>query len=259
MNKLLKEIITEIDTLNEPDHIKRIHFWSSFIKKQGLKDICEIGVYRGDFSEKVLRKNSQIKNYYMIDPWRQITGLNKPSNVTDDKFNSFLNETISKTDFAKRKLKILRGTTLEEISKIDEESLDYVYLDGDHTLKGITIDLIKVWPKIKPEGVISGDDFVENIWQSNINYEPTLVFPYAIHFAEAMETTIYILPYNQFLISKEQDGFKLVNLSEKNYDKIQLNYQFELGNKSKPLPKNLKEKLVYYFPKLHSVYKKILK
>lgn len=44
---------------------------------------------------------------------------------------------------------------------------------------------------------------------------------------------------------------------EKDYDKIQLYHQFELENKSKPIPINLKEKLLYYFPRLLSLQKNL--
>jgi len=40
------------------------------------------------------------------------------------------------------------------------------------------------------------------------------VFPYAVHFAEAVGARIYGLPYRQFLIEKESDnGFEFVDLT----------------------------------------------
>ncbi|MEO0338135.1 MAG: riboflavin synthase, partial [Bacteroidota bacterium] len=56
-----------------------------------------------------------------------------------------IKETLDKTNFAKEKRIILRGKTTEVINKIKDNSLDFVYIDGDHTLRGITIDLINIW------------------------------------------------------------------------------------------------------------------
>jgi hypothetical protein len=75
-------------------------------------------------------------------------------------------------------------------------------MDGDHTLRGITIDLIKVLPKVKEGGLIGGDDFASNPWQHDLRFEPTLVCPFAIYFAEAHNLPIVALPFKQFLIQK---------------------------------------------------------
>ena len=87
-----------------------------------------------------------------------------------------------------------------------DSSVDFAYIDGDHTLRGITIDLIRVFPKVRPGGWIGGDDFTPSIWQHADEYEPTLVFPLAVHFAEAVGARIYGLPHKQFLIEKTADS-----------------------------------------------------
>jgi hypothetical protein len=88
------------------------------------------------------------------------------------------------------------------IDQIPDGSLDFAYVDGDHTLRGITVDLISVYPKIRDGGWIGGDDFSPTIWQHSAEFEPTLVFPLAVHFAEAVGARIYGLPFKQFLIEK---------------------------------------------------------
>jgi hypothetical protein len=55
---------------------------------------------------------------------------------------------------------------------------------------------------VKPGGFVGGDDLSPSIWQHGESFEPTLVFPFALYFAEAMRTRIYALPYQQFLIEK---------------------------------------------------------
>ena len=85
----------------------------------------------------------------MIDPWRHLNGWNKPANKNDDVFEQFLIETKSKTDFAAKKRILLRGTTTEVVEGIPDNELDFAYIHGDHTLKGIAIDLIRLFPKIR--------------------------------------------------------------------------------------------------------------
>ena len=45
-------------------------------------------------------------------------------------------------------------------------------------------------------------------------FEQTLIFPFAIYFAEAVSARIYSLPHEQFLIEKTADGvFELIDLA----------------------------------------------
>jgi hypothetical protein len=189
-----------------------------------LTNIAEIGVLRGNYSEKILKGCEQIEKYKMIDPWRNLSNWNKPANKDNESFERFYQETLIKTDFAKSKIEILRGKTTEVIGQIDEDSLDFIYVDGDHTLKGIAIDLISIWSKVKINGFILGDDFCPSIWQHSQNYEPTLVFPFAVYFAEALNVKIYGLTYNQFLIAKGERGFEFVDLTKK-YKNVELRHQ----------------------------------
>ena len=180
----------------------RFDLWIRFVKSIKAKNIAEVGVYRGNYAAKLLERCESIEKYYMIDPWRHLDGWNKPANKSDDVFEQFLSETKTKTDFASDKRIILRGKTTDVIEKIPDGELDFCYIDGDHTLKGITIDLIRVYPKIRSAGYIGGDDFSRTIWEHPTNFEPTLVFPFAVHFAEAVGAPIYALPHSQFLIEK---------------------------------------------------------
>jgi hypothetical protein len=107
---------------------------------------------------------------------------------------------------------MLRGKTVDVIERIPDATLDLAYVDGDHTLRGITVDLIRSYPKVRDGGWIGGDDFTSTIWQHSPRFDPTLVFPFAVHFAEAMEAVIYALPYDQFLIRKSATGFRFVDL-----------------------------------------------
>jgi predicted O-methyltransferase YrrM len=96
--------------------------------------------------------------------------------IDNETFQNVYNETLEKTDFAEEKRIILRGKTTEVINQIPNESLDFAYIDGDHTLKGIAIDLINVYPKIKDGGWIGGDDFCKSIWQHPTILSPLLFF-----------------------------------------------------------------------------------
>lgn len=204
----------------------RLYIWERFINASSIKQMAEVGVYQGKFAACILEKCQTIKEYYLIDPWRHLADWNKPSNRDDAWFEELLAETMASTEFAAEKRTVLRGTTTEVIESIPDNGLDFAYIDGDHTLKGITIDLINIYPKIREGGWIGGDDFSKTVWQHRADYEPSLVFPYAVYFAEAVGNRIYALPFDQFLIEKRADqSFAFIDLTG-HYGDVNLRKQF---------------------------------
>lgn len=180
----------------------RLDVWHRFITVAHIRTIAEVGVWKGDFAADILNCSADIDKYYMIDPWAHLPDWNKPFNVTSTDFDSVYHEALSKTAFATERTVILRGKTTDVVHKIPDNSLDLVYIDGDHTLRGITIDLISLFPKVKTGGFIGGDDLTQTPWQHGTQYEPTLVFPFCVYFSEANGIPLIALPYNQFVMQK---------------------------------------------------------
>ena len=130
----------------------------------------------------------------------------------------------------------MRGTTLEVVKKIPDNSIDLIYIDGDHTLKGITIDLLNTWEKAKNTGYVAGDDFTPTIWQHSDSFEPSLIFPFTKYFAEGLNKIIYGLPFNQFLINKTSDQYKFIDLSNGQYKNDNLLSQLKEFKETKNKP-----------------------
>jgi hypothetical protein len=193
----------------------RVEFWIRFIRRIEARSVAEVGVFRGHFAESVLEACPSVDRYYMIDPWRHLDDWNKPANVSSPEFERLRDEALARTErFAARRV-VLRGRTADVIDQIPARDLDLAYIDGDHTLRGITIDLLLLRPKVKPGGFIGGDDFVRSVWQHDRPFEPTLVFPFAVHFAEATESRIDAVGFDQFLLhvpsGPGDSGFQFVD------------------------------------------------
>jgi len=204
----------------------RIDLWVDFVGRARVKKMVEIGVYRGDFAAALLERCTGISKYYMIDPWRHLDAWNKPANQDDAVFERFFQETKAKTDFAEPRRVILRGKTTDVVDEMADAELDFAYIDGDHTLRGIAIDLMRIYPKVKRDGFIGGDDFTPSVWEHKTSFEPTLVFPFAVYFAEAVGARIYSLSHSQFCLQKtETKGFSFVDLTRQ-YGNASLQSQF---------------------------------
>lgn len=193
--------------------VDRPGLWSAFLNRIDARSALEVGVFRGEFAQALLEAAPAIERYYMLDPWRHLDDWEKPANRSDESFERFYQEAMERTGAHAHKRVVLRGRTSEVIDEIPDESLDFAYIDGDHTLRGITIDLIKVARKVRPGGWIGGDDLHPSIFHHGPGFEPTLVFPYSVYFAEALGTSFYALPFRQFVMPKSAAGHRFVDLT----------------------------------------------
>lgn len=53
---------------------------------------------------------------------------------------------------------IIKGWTVEVAAQVDDASLDFVFIDADHSEKGVRADIAAWGPKIKPGGWMLGHD-----------------------------------------------------------------------------------------------------
>jgi hypothetical protein len=180
--------------------------WAQFVRENNFRDIAEVGVWKGEFAKHLLLECPQIRSYLMVDSWRHLEGWNKPFNLSDARFEEVYHHALLSTAFAKEKVRVLRGTTLEVRQKIADESLDFIYIDGDHSLRGIVIDALSMWPKLRAGGVLAGDDFTETVWQHSRECEPSLVNPFMRYFADAVGERLHVLPHSQCYIQKSRSS-----------------------------------------------------
>ena len=191
--KAIEELFLEQD---------RYSLWTNVINeiaKDRRVRVAEIGVWKGKFAKVMLENCPNIEMYYLVDPWRHLDDWNKPLNVTDDLFERTFQMAMSEIEFARDRITVLRGTTLEVIDQIEDGELDLVYIDGDHTAKGIVIDLIKLSEKVKPGGLIGGDDYVDDIYHHDPErFDPTMVKPVVNGFVAAHDVEHFFSNSNQF-------------------------------------------------------------
>ena len=61
-------------------------------------------------------------------------------------------------------VEVLRDESRIALETIPDESLDFIYIDGDHTYEGVKADLELSLRKIKAGGIITGDDYGPGSW-----------------------------------------------------------------------------------------------
>ncbi len=121
----------------------------------------EVGVWEGGFSEEIL-KVVQPRILHLVDPWsyqpefgNTAFGKSKNETTMDEKYllvaEKFRNDP---------RVAIHRRMSHEVLEEFDDASLDWIYLDGNHNFEVVKNDLALSRVKVKPGGMISGDDFL---------------------------------------------------------------------------------------------------
>jgi len=119
--------------------------------------IVEIGSYQGESTE-IFAKH--FKKVIAIDPWQN--GYDK-----NDIASYHCSMSIVESAFDERMKKYnnvekIKNYSHLSVNDFDDESVDIVYIDGDHTFEGCKRD-IECWlPKIKKSGFLSGHDYYKS-------------------------------------------------------------------------------------------------
>ncbi len=134
--------------------------------------VCaEVGVWKGAFSEEIL-KITEPKELNLIDPWVyqprfSNSGFGHPS--IGDEIEGYYDLVQEKFKDDPR-VKIHRKHAVVAFSKMEDHYLDWIYLDGNQNMPFILSDLKYALAKVKPNGIIAGDDYD---WQSDrFGFEP---------------------------------------------------------------------------------------
>lgn len=123
-------------------------------RDRGCKAIAEIGVERGLYTEVLCRQNTEA-TVYAIDAWRPYPGYRE--HVTAEKLERFYGEAVERV--RPYRCEVLRGWSERVVQDFAPQSLDAVYIDGNHQFSHVVADITAWAPKVKPGGIVAGHDF----------------------------------------------------------------------------------------------------
>lgn len=149
---LKQENIAHLQTLADRETLLAI------LPKHGI--VAELGVNRGDFSEKILQI-CQPEKLHLVDVWateRYHQGLRTE---VEQRFEK---------ERAEGRVELNLGLSTDVVEQFRDEYFDWIYIDTDHTYDTTKAELEKYRSKIKPDGIIAGHDFCVGHWNSMARY-----------------------------------------------------------------------------------------
>ena len=141
------------------DHRKRL------LKMMPKGSICaEIGVWKGDFSQRILDITKPLE-LHLIDPWEvqpdfptRWYGGTKASDQTDmDEIFDSVRDRFS----GNPEVSLHRNHSEIAHSDFPDDFFDWVYVDGNHDYDFVKADLEAYLTKVKTGGYLTGDDYLQ--------------------------------------------------------------------------------------------------
>lgn len=122
----------------------------------------EIGVETGDYSEVIL-KNGRFSTVYSIDSWLEFDrevykDMNNVPQKEQDKRYRFVLKRLRK--FGK-KSSVLRVVSEQASVLFKDDTLDFIYVDANHSYGACKKDIELWWPKLREGGIFAGHDFLD--------------------------------------------------------------------------------------------------
>ena len=127
----------------------------------------EVGVFRGGFSNWVLSNWPACTKYYMVDLWSAQDNYRQMDNATTSKNLERMEEARRNVASFGTKAVLVRKSSVEAAAQFEDASIDFVFIDARHTYDAVMEDLEAWWPKVRPGGIVAGEDYMdaEEVWR----------------------------------------------------------------------------------------------
>jgi hypothetical protein len=138
-----------------------------FLNDHGLTGAgAEIGVYTGTFSKTIL------------ETWkgRQLIGVDPYIKFTNEEYFDSTQDANQELIYAQAqavyvpygpRANLVRLKSLDAAPGIQDGSLDFVFIDGNHSYEASSADIAAWYPKVKSGGLFSGHDFYTRLKDTN--------------------------------------------------------------------------------------------
>ena len=120
--------------------------------KLGFKTGAEIGVAAGRMST-IFCQNIPGLKMLCVDPW------GKQVDDPRHKKNHDLNYATTAKALKDYDATLVKARSMDAVRDVPLDSLDFVYIDGNHIFDAIMVDVIEWARRVKPGGIVSGHDY----------------------------------------------------------------------------------------------------
>ena len=131
--------------------MKRYDWLCQLVNQEGYTIGAEIGAATGNTTRRLLTRCKTLDKLYVADIWKALPGSGQweMDNMEEIFRDRFMGEP---------RLTILKGLSWEMADQVDDDSLDFIFIDADHSYECVKKDIHAWYPKLRKGGTICGHD-----------------------------------------------------------------------------------------------------
>lgn len=129
-----------------------------WLRELDFKTMVEVGIADGVYSQAACELNPQLK-IYGVDPYHPYSDYHdyvRPVSFATMKMNAYK----AIKPYLDR-YEMMEMTSMEAVKRFSDNSIDFVYIDGNHKDPWISDDIREWTKKVKPRGIVAGHDYIQ--------------------------------------------------------------------------------------------------
>lgn len=119
----------------------------------------ELGTFKGDFASQILKEWPG--KLYMVDIWRPLSKEEYDDISNHDNYIEVYKDVMENIKGFEDRAFMLRMKGEYAVNLFQDNSLDFVYIDANHTYECVYEDIELWYPKVKPGGIVAGHDYLK--------------------------------------------------------------------------------------------------
>lgn len=168
------------------------------INAMGLHgDGVEVGTQCGLYAQTILG-GTYLEKIFLVDCWdRARTPPENDSGISVEENREVEAKVRLRFEphIAAGRVSIEKGFSVDVASRFPDKSVDFIYLDADHSEESVYRDLVAWYPKLRSGGLLSGHDYI-----NNTPWAPTYI---RFGVIEAVSRFRVELPDHEFFLTEE--------------------------------------------------------
>ena len=126
------------------------------IPKNGIG--CELGVCRG-YNAVQLYQRSKPKKLFLVDRWIENDDVGGfVHDYREDDYTDSITR-VFEQEINENKVVLKKGTTIDFLTTLNDNELDWVYIDASHFYEDVINEINQCLKKVRKGGLIMGHDF----------------------------------------------------------------------------------------------------
>lgn len=147
--------------------------FASLLCELDYKIGAEVGVERGLYSEVLCKAIPNLK-LFSVDAWTAYD--NYRDHVSQEKLDAIQADATRR--LAPFDCKLIKGFSMDVVKEFEDESLDFVYIDGNHEFQQTVNDICEWQKKVKVGGIIAGHDYIKRTSPGYLMHVPMAIHGY---------------------------------------------------------------------------------